>query len=67
MKAGILLATQVAMFVIMTGTADSLFTSRISTVVFAVAFLLFAKCSIYIGKNSKRLLKDNSYDTEQMG
>ena len=46
--------------VTMIGTAEGLFTSTISTILFALAFATFAQCSIYIGKNKKWLIKEES-------
>lgn len=57
MIAQILLFTQFATFLIMIGTADRLFTTPMATLVFFAAFLIFARCSIYIGKNEKWLIK----------
>ena len=53
----ILLLTQFTTFLIMAGVADSLFTSVMSTIIFFTAFTIFAKCSIYISKNEKWLIK----------
>lgn len=53
----ILLLTQLFMFIIMIGTADSLFTSTISTILFITALVMFCVCSIYISSNKKRLIR----------
>lgn len=55
----ILLFTQFAMFLAMIGTADSLFTATLPTIIFFTAFVIFARCSIYISENRKWLVKKN--------
>ena len=58
MNARILLILQFVSLIIILGTAESLFTNRIATIAFATSFVTFARCSIYISKNSKRLLRE---------
>ncbi len=60
MNAKQILALQVISLVIMLFTIENLFTYKATTLIFAIAFLVFARCSIYINKNSKRLLKELS-------
>jgi uncharacterized membrane protein len=54
----VLLLAQLAMFLTMLGTAESLFTSRMATIVFFISFFIFVRCSIYIGKNEKWLVRE---------
>ena len=60
MNAKQILALQIISLVIMLFTIENLFTYKATTLIFAFAFLVFARCSIYINKNSKRLLKELS-------
>ena len=58
MNATQLLTTQIACLVAILMTAESLFSSKAATLIFATALFIFASCSIYISKNSKRLLRE---------
>ena len=58
MNAKILISLQVTSFIIMLGTAEQLFVNLLPTIFFLVSLVLFAKCSIYIGKNEKWLTND---------
>ena len=58
MNAKLLIALQIASFIVMLGTAEQLFTKTLPTIFFMLSLLLFAKCSIYIGKNEKWLIND---------
>ena len=59
MNAKLLIALQIASFIVMLGTAEQLFTKTLPTIFFMLSLLLFAKCSIYIGKNEKWLINDS--------
>ena len=43
----------------MAGTAFMIFRSIIATLLFILAFLVFMRCSIYIEKHKKRLLRES--------
>ena len=58
MNAKLLLTLQLTSLLTMLFTADSLFENRITTIIFATAFFIFARCSIYISKNCTQLLKE---------
>ena len=58
MNARHLLVLQLTSLVTMLVTAESLFENRIATAIFATAFFIFARCSIYISKHSTRLLRE---------
>ena len=58
MNAKLLIALQIASFIVMLGTAEQLFTKTLPTIFFMLSLLLFAKGSIYIGKNEKWLIND---------
>ena len=58
MHATQLLTAQVVCLATILMTAESLFSSMIATLIFAIALFIFASCSIYISKNSKRLLRE---------
>ena len=58
MNAKIIIALQLAGLILMLGTAENLFNNLISTIIFTASLLLFIKCSIYISKNEKWLLRD---------
>lgn len=59
MKAGSLISLQLASIIIMAGTAFMIFRSIIATLLFISAFLVFMRCSIYIEKHKKRLLRES--------
>lgn len=58
MNAKPLLTLQLTSLLTMLFTAESLFENRITTIIFATAFFIFARCSIYISKNCTQLLKE---------
>ena len=58
MNAKQLLALQLSSLITMLATAESLFENRIATAIFATAFFVFARCSIYISKHNTRLLRE---------
>ena len=58
MNAKLLLTLQLTSLLTMLFTAESLFENRITTIIFATAFFIFARCSIYISKNCTQLLKE---------
>lgn len=58
MSVKLLLFIQIASFLLMLGTAEHLFTGIISSMIFILSFIMFARSSIYINKNEKRLLRD---------
>ena len=62
MNAKQLLALQLTSLMTMIFTAESLFENKITTVIFATAFFIFARCSIYISKHSTRLLRELDKD-----
>lgn len=64
MNARQLLVLQLTSLVTMLVTAESLFESRITTAIFATAFFIFARCSIYISKHSQRLLRELDREKE---
>lgn len=63
MKATTLISLQLTALIIMAGTATMTFRSIIATILFLASFLVFIRCSIYIEKNKKRLLRE--YNREQ--
>lgn len=64
MNAKQLLVLQLTSLVTMLVTAESLFESRMATAIFATAFFIFARCSIYISKHSLRLLRELDREKE---
>ncbi|MBR3906800.1 MAG: hypothetical protein IKJ61_01725 [Bacteroidaceae bacterium] len=58
MKASTLISIQLACVAIMAGTMTMIFRYIIATVLFMSAFLVFIRCSIYIEKHRKRLLRE---------
>ena len=58
MNAKQLLALQFTGLITMLVTAESLFENRTATAIFAIAFYIFARSSIYISKHSTRLLRE---------
>lgn len=63
MKAQTIISLQITSIIIMAGTATMIFKSDIATILFILSFLVFIRCSIYIEKNKKRLLKENENDS----
>ena len=64
MNAKLLLTLQLTSLLTMLFTAESLFENRITTIIFATAFFIFARCSIYISKHSQRLLRELDREKE---
>ena len=64
MNARQLLALQFASLIAMFAIGGSLFENKISTVIFAVAFFIFVRCSIYISKHNARLLRELDREKE---
>ena len=58
MNAKQLLTLQLTSMIAMLFTAESLFENIIATTIFAIAFFVFARCSIYISKHNARLLRE---------
>lgn len=58
MKANTLISLQLTSIIVMAGTATMLFNSAIATILFLLSFFIFIRCSIYIERNKKRLLKE---------
>ena len=58
MNAKILIALQITSFIIMLGTAESLFVKIFPSIFFFTSLIIFAKTGIYINKNEKWLIKE---------
>ena len=58
MKAITLMTTQLVSLLILSASANRLFEETKSTFTFALSFIVFAACSIYIGNHQKELLKE---------
>ncbi|MBR3976862.1 MAG: hypothetical protein IKJ95_03450 [Bacteroidaceae bacterium] len=58
MKATTLILLQIITFIMMACLGTSLFRDTASTAIFAVSLLVFTRCSIYIEKHRKELLRD---------
>ena len=65
MNARQLLALQLGSLTTMLFTAESLFENHIATAIFAMAFFIFARCSIYISKHNTRLLRELNNEKEE--
>ncbi len=65
MKATHLLALQLIALVTMISTVENLFENRTTSIIFAIALVIFSRCSIYINKNSKRLLKELNREEDE--
>ena len=64
MSVKLLLFIQIASFLLMLGTAEHLFTGIISSIIFVLSFVMFARSSIYINKHEKRLLRSCKVEKE---
>ena len=58
MKAPTLISLQLIAIIVMIGCGSMVFKSILATTLFVLAFFLFIRCSIYIEKNAKRLLRE---------
>ena len=58
MRAITLMTTQLVSLLILIASANRLFEETKSTLAFALSFIAFAACSIYIGNHQKELLKE---------
>ncbi|MBE6296233.1 MAG: hypothetical protein E7086_07005 [Bacteroidales bacterium] len=58
MKAEVLVSLQLTAIIIMIACGPMLFSSTFATILFISAFYIFIRCSIYIEKNAKRLLRE---------
>lgn len=58
MKAEVLVSLQLTAIIIMIACGSMLFSSIFATILFISAFYIFIRCSIYIEKNAKRLLRE---------
>ena len=66
MNATILITIQFISLIVMIGTAEDVFTTIFPTLFFSLAFIVFAQCSIYIGKNEKWLIKDKQIENNNL-
>lgn len=64
MNARQLLTIQLTSLFTMIFTAEPLFENKIATTIFATAFFVFARCSIYISKHNARLLRELDREKE---
>ena len=64
MNARLLISLQVISLIAMIATVGNLFENRIVTLIFATAFFVFARCSVYISINSARLLRELEREKE---
>lgn len=48
---------QILSLIIMIGTAEALFSSIAATLAFIISFVIFARCSVFINKNEKWLIR----------
>ena len=65
MKATHLLVLQLTTLVIMISTIENLFENKTASIFFAIALVIFARCSIYINRDSKRLLKELNREEDE--
>lgn len=66
MKAQTLISIQLTSLIIMAGCGPMIFKSIIATILFVSAFLIFIRCSIYIEKNCKHLLREYNHENNQI-
>lgn len=66
MNATILTTLQFISLIVMIGTAEEVFTTILPTLFFSLAFIIFAQCSIYIGKNEKWLIKEKKLENNNL-
>ena len=64
MNARQLIALQVISLMAMIATASTLFENRIVTLIFATAFFVFARCSVYISTHCEHLLRELEREKE---
>jgi hypothetical protein len=64
MNARQLIALQVISLMAIIATIGTLFENRTSTIIFATALFIFARCSVYISTHSARLLRELEREKE---
>ncbi len=60
MKANTLISIQLISLALMIGCCESILDEFLPTMAFVVSFIIFAACSIYIGKNQKKIIRDTN-------
>lgn len=60
MKADTLITIQLISLALIIGSAEGFLENTISSITFIVAFIIFAVCSIYIGRNRKDIIKETN-------
>ncbi len=60
MKADTLITIQLISLALIIGSAEGFLENTISSITFIVTFILFAVCSIYIGRNKKDIIKETN-------
>lgn len=58
MKADTLITIQLISLALIIGSAEGFLENIISSITFTAAFIVFAVCSIYIGRNKKEIARD---------
>ncbi|MBQ8271081.1 MAG: hypothetical protein IJZ22_07775 [Bacteroidaceae bacterium] len=60
MKASTLTTIQITSLALIIGCAEGALEDFLSSIVFILSFTAFAMCSIYIGRNEKRIIRDTN-------
>ena len=60
MRATTLMTIQIASLALIVGCADNMLEKTLPSILFITAFITFAVCSIYIGRNEKRIIRENN-------
>ena len=65
MKACALITLQLTSLVVIICTGTILYRGMATTIPFLTALLVFVRCSIYIEKHGKRLLREQEWETDK--
>ncbi len=60
MKASTLTTIQIASLALIVGSAEGAFEELLPGIIFILSFITFALCSIYIGRNEKKIIHDTN-------
>ncbi len=60
MRATTLMTAQITSLALIIGCADNFLEKPLPSILFISSFIIFAACSIYIGRHEKEIIRDNN-------
>ena len=60
MRATTLMTIQIISLALIVGCAENFLEETLPSILFVSAFIIFATCSIYIGRHEKEIIRDNN-------